>query len=88
MQSYEYSYRQPHRKEGAILQPRFVSLPFHPSVCPISWTETSTLLAEGQGAHEKEGNMDLTVLVRLADVEKRASAALVLFAAHDGMHRT
>ena len=34
------------------------------------------------------GNTDLAILVRLANVEKGASAALVLFAAHDRVHRT
>jgi hypothetical protein len=34
------------------------------------------------------GNTDLAVLVQLTDVEKRVLAALVLVAAHDGVHRT
>jgi hypothetical protein len=35
-----------------------------------------------------ERNTNLAVFVRFANVEERASAALVLFTAHDGVHRT
>lgn len=36
---------------------------------------------------DEGGKTDLAVLVRLTNVEERASAALVLFTAHDGVHR-
>jgi hypothetical protein len=35
-----------------------------------------------------ESNTNLAVFVRFANVEEGASAALVLFTAHDGVHRT
>ena len=41
-----------------------------------------------KGKNDKEGNTDLAVLVRFTNVKERASAALVLFTAHDRMHRT
>ena len=34
------------------------------------------------------GDTNLAVFVRFANVEERASAALVLFTTHDGVHRT
>ena len=40
MQPDEYSYRQPHHKEAAILSPRLVRLPIHPLASLMSWTET------------------------------------------------
>ena len=45
----------------------------------------------GKGKRVKERserNTNLAVFVRFANVEERASAALVLFTAHDGVHRT
>jgi hypothetical protein len=41
-----------------------------------------------KGGDDKERNTDLAVLVRFADIENRASAALVLFTAYDGVHHT
>ena len=35
-----------------------------------------------------ERNTNLAIFVSFANVEERASAALVLFTAHDGVHRT
>jgi hypothetical protein len=43
---------------------------------------------EKKGKNDKERNTDLAILVRFANVEERASAALVLFTAYDRMHRT
>jgi hypothetical protein len=45
----------------------------------------------GKGKRVKERserNTNLAVFVRFANVEERASAALVFFTAHDGVHRT
>jgi len=53
------------------------------AVCILCGREGVRGMKTGNG-----GSTDLAVLVRLADVEKRASAALVLLAAHDGVHRT
>ena len=41
-----------------------------------------------KGKNDEERNTDLAVLVRFTNVKERASAALVLFTAHDRMHRT
>lgn len=35
-----------------------------------------------------ERNTNLAVFIRFANVEEQASATLVLFTAHDGVHRT
>jgi len=54
MQSYEYSYREPHHKEGELLQPRFVSLPVHPLACLISWTETYFISGRQESLQSQE----------------------------------
>jgi hypothetical protein len=41
-----------------------------------------------KGVNDKKRNTNLAVLVRFANVDERTSAALVLFTAHDGVHRT
>jgi hypothetical protein len=43
---------------------------------------------EKKGNNDKERITDLAVLVGFANVKERTSAALVLFTAHDWMHRT
>lgn len=44
---------------------------------------------KGKRVKEQSGrNTNLAVFVRIANFEERASAAFVLFTAHDGVHRT
>jgi hypothetical protein len=54
MQSDEYSYRQSHHKEGAILSRRFVSLSIHPLACLISWTETYFISGRQESLQSQE----------------------------------
>ena len=54
MQSDEYSYRQSHHKEGAILSPRLVRLHIHPLACLISWTETYFISGRQESLQSQE----------------------------------